>query len=183
VTDQIKNRVVGAIVVFALAIIFIPKIYDGKKESKKREFVTIPQKPAHQIPKNYTMPKTEEVSIVHLNNEEGAVIDSENIEESNQVESPTESMSEKGDVVASKAEAWVIRMGSFGNPDNVNAFVKKLREKGFTAFSVPAVPKLGISNKVFVGPELNHGVLVKLQPKLKNEFKESGVIVKYNPLL
>jgi len=183
VTDQIKNRVVGTIVVFALAIIFIPKIYDGNKESKKREFVAIPQKPAHQMPKNYMAPKAEDISIVHLSNEKDAVIDSEIIEESNKIENSSESITEKGDVVATKADAWVIRMGSFGNPDNVNAFVKKLRKKGFTAFSVPAVPKLGVSNKVFVGPELNHGVLVKLQPKLKNEFKESGVIVKYNPLL
>lgn len=182
-TDQIKNRVVGAIVVFALAIIFIPKIYDGEKESQRREFVTIPKKPAHQTPKNYTTPKADEVSVVKLNHEKDKVIATE-IVENKTIEENTKKLIVKEDKVTTiKAEAWVIRMGSFSNPDNVNGFVKKLRNKGFTAFSVPAVPKLGISNKVFVGPELNHGVLVKLQPKLKNEFKESGVIVKYNPLL
>jgi len=81
-----------------------------------------------------------------------------------------------------QAQAWVIRMGSFGNPDNVKAFVAKLRKNGFNAFSVPVVPKAGIVNKVYVGPELNKSVLLKLQPKLKRTFKESGVIVKYQPI-
>jgi len=183
VTDQIKNRVVGAIVVFALAIIFIPKIYDGEKESKKREFVTIPKKPAHQAPKSYDTPKMNDVSVVHLNSEQKDATPSKVVNQQAIEESLDQVIDEKKNVTSIKAQAWVIRMGSFGKPDNVNAFVKKLREKGFIAFSVPAIPKPGVSNKVFIGPELNQEVLVKLQPKLKSEFKESGVIVKYNPLL
>jgi len=44
-TDQIKNRVVGTIVIFALAIIFLPDILDGKKQQSAVDFVTIPVKP------------------------------------------------------------------------------------------------------------------------------------------
>ncbi|NRA55438.1 MAG: SPOR domain-containing protein [Gammaproteobacteria bacterium] len=44
-TDQIKNRVVGTVVIFALAIIFLPDILDGKKQQTSTEFVSIPVKP------------------------------------------------------------------------------------------------------------------------------------------
>jgi len=44
-TDQIKNRVVGTVVIFALAIIFLPDILDGKKQQTSTQFVTIPVKP------------------------------------------------------------------------------------------------------------------------------------------
>jgi len=46
-TDQIKNRVVGTIVIFALAIIFLPDILDGKKQQSAVDFVTIPVKPSN----------------------------------------------------------------------------------------------------------------------------------------
>jgi len=186
VSDQIKNRVVGAIVLFTLAIIFLPKIFDGEKETQRREFVAIPKKPVHQVPNMAKVvaksPETAQISPpVDINNKAT-------------VKTPVKTVEKEKIAVKSKpapvvvpkksinAQAWVIKMGSFGNPNNVKAFVLKLRKKGFTAFSVPTVPKAGIVNKVYVGPELKKNALVKLQPKLKQAFNESGVIVKYKPL-
>ena len=178
-TDQIKNRVVGAIVLFALAIIFIPKIFDGEKESQRREFIAIPKKPIHQVPRHND---TVNESVI---NDASMTESTPNELSDNQINDRPEAAPTivKEQSVGLKTQAWVIKMGTFGNPDNVKAFVKKLRVKGFTAFSVPTVPKVGVNNKVFIGPELNQDVLVKLQPKLKVAFKESGVIEKYNPLL
>lgn len=179
-TDQIKNRVVGAVVLFALAIIFLPKIFDGEKESQRREFVSIPKKPQHQQP-----------AIKQLN--VGVAVD-ESVKDTlsdSQQNKPRPLSNSKPKVIAApvvvaspaiKAKAWVIRMGSFGNPQNVKSFVVKLRKKGFSAFSVPTTPRAGITNKVYVGPELNKHKLVSLQPKLKQSFNESGVIERYHPI-
>jgi DedD protein len=49
-TDQIKNRLVGTIVIFSLAIIFLPDILDGKKQQSEHQFVTIPVKPQPTTP-------------------------------------------------------------------------------------------------------------------------------------
>jgi len=205
VSDQIKNRVVGAIVLFTLAIIFIPKIFDGEKQSQRREFVAIPKKPIVEPTQINTPINNDSVPL--------KIKASESSESKEQVRVDTPALNidpidkintqttinkevatkpdEKDTVLAKptlkttngiKAKAWVLRMGSFGNPDNVNALVKKLRNKGYTAFSVPRIPKAGISNKVFIGPELKQSVLVKFQPQLKRDFKESGVIEKYNPV-
>jgi len=194
VSDQIKNRVVGAIVLFALAIIFLPKIFDGEKESQRQAFVKIPTKPIHQQP---------DVSQIELskppvdsNREERladdakvaiktAAAQAEDVENKQDkvVSKPVKKPAVKPVVKpAIKAQGWVIRMGSFGNPNNVNTLLKNLRKKGFTAYSVPAVPRSGVTNKVYVGPELNKKTLQSLQPRLKKVFKESGVIEKYNPI-
>lgn len=196
-SDQIKNRVVGAIVLFALAVVFIPKIFDGEKESQRREFIAIPKKPIHQPPRVNIQSNGESTSTESIQTESTVSISTKKIapsqldtESSVNVAKISKEINKKPDVIKPvntkpveiKAKAWVIRMGTFGNPDNVNALVKKLRTKGFSAFSVPRVPKAGLSNKVFIGPELNQNVLVKFQPQLKREFKESGVIEIYSPL-
>lgn len=211
-SDQIKNRVVGVIVLFALAIIFLPKIFDGEKQSQRQAFVTIPDKPTHQQPdvskiqlnkppavKQETVaPKQTESELVVTEKTVAEKVASEKAiqEKLSQQETGSEKVNEaakQSTVVTSsankiqpkpalKAEGWVIRMGSFGNPNNVNALVKKLRKQGFTAYSVPAVPRSGITNKVYVGPELSKKKLQAMQPKLKKAFKEAGVIEKYNPI-
>ncbi|MCG7531742.1 SPOR domain-containing protein [Psychrobium sp. MM17-31] len=214
-SDQIKNRVVGAIVLFALAIIFLPKIFDGEKQSQRQAFVTIPDKPTHQQPdvskiqldkppaakKETIEPKQTESEVIVTEKTAAATAASEKpIQEklsqqktgSAKAEQVNDAAKQSTVVTSSakkiqtkpaiKAEGWVIRMGSFGNPNNVNALVKKLRKQGFTAYSVPAVPRSGVTNKVYVGPELSKKKLRAMQPKLKKAFKEAGVIEKYNPI-
>ncbi|WP_435277010.1 SPOR domain-containing protein [Psychrobium sp. nBUS_13] len=195
-SDQIKNRVVGAVVLFALAIIFLPKIFDGEKESQRQAFVKIPTKPTHQQP---------DVSKIELSKPPVDIKQNDKVVQENSAEAHSTvqavkdaaKTNERDDIVTKsahkevtkstiaapiKAKGWVIRMGSFGNPSNVNTLLKNLRKKGFTAYSVPAVPRAGVTNKVYVGPELDKKKLQSLQPKLKKAFKESGVIEKYNPI-
>lgn len=214
-SDQIKNRVVGAIVLFALAIIFLPKIFDGEKQSQRQAFVTIPDKPTHQQPdvskiqlnkppavKQETVaPKQTESELVvtektvaekvdtdkaiqeKLSQQKTGSANAEKVNEAAKQSTVVTSSAKKVQTKSAiKAEGWVIRMGSFGNPNNVNALVKKLRKQGFTAYSVPAVPRSGVTNKVYVGPELSKKKLQAMQPKLKKAFKEAGVIERYNPI-
>lgn len=192
-SDQVKNRLVGAIVLFALAIIFLPKIFDGEKESQRREFVAIPQKPQHQVPDLSKLPQQQvnEAVVKEATSEGVTQSTSINVESIPDKSKPVEPKAKPqvakpapkaNKPVTTKAQAWVIRMGSFGNPSNVKTLVKKLRAKGFTAFSVPSTPKQGVSNRVYVGPELNKKALQAMQPKLKKGFNESGVIEKYNPI-
>lgn len=195
-SDQIKNRVVGAIVLFALAIIFLPKIFDGNKESQRQAFVKIPTKPTHQQPDVSKIELSRapvgatpaddgvpEVISTNLADDKQENIDVIETKQDEVVSKPASKPRVKPVVTSPiKAKGWVIRMGSFGNPNNVNTLLKNLRKKGFTAYSVPAVPRSGVTNKVYVGPELDKKTLQSLQPKLKKAFKESGVIEKYNPI-
>ncbi|GGW50972.1 SPOR domain-containing protein [Alishewanella tabrizica] len=51
--------------------------------------------------------------------------------------------------------AWVVRVGSFSNPQNANALVAKLRQAGFATFTRSITNANGQPlTSVFVGPEL-----------------------------
>ncbi|MDP2561748.1 SPOR domain-containing protein [Psychrobium sp. 1_MG-2023] len=209
-TDQIKNRIVGAIVLFALAIIFLPDIFDGKKQSKTDAFATIPAKPIYQTPqldkveidiaqgyaRDNTLSSNEKNSEPAVKPEE--VISQVHEKSKSAVETvvtssikataPPEERKVSAVVKPEtkqptfKRSGWVITMGTFNDPGNVKRLLAKLRSKGFTAFSVPNNPIRNKPTKVFVGPELNKQSIEKVHKKLKGSFKDSGIITRFNPL-
>lgn len=183
-TDQIKNRVVGTVVLFTLAIIFLPDIFDGKKNELKEEFAVIPAKPA--ITKPVVVPNDEQTKVesqtaknisADLKNEQEPT-DESPVVVATKVSVPA---SKKPTTKPFKQASWVIQMGIFKQASSVKPYLVKLREKGFNAFSVPNKPKAGEATTVYIGPDLNKANLEKLQPKLKSLFKESGYIKKFNP--
>lgn len=44
-TSALKNRLVGTIIIVALAVIFLPDFLDGKKQTNKEPFVSVPASP------------------------------------------------------------------------------------------------------------------------------------------
>ena len=197
-TDQIKNRVVGTIVLFTIAIIFLPNILDGKKQQLRDVFSTIPVKPTYQAPDlskiqpeiiippvntlseqqtpSKVMIKTEKKSVAEVSKPKPTV-------NTKTTSAPTVKTSPiikpKPSVVAKNS--WVITVGSFKEPKNVKALLLKLRKHKLTAFSVPSRPRAGQTSKVFVGPSFNKQYLIQTQEKLKKIINESGYISAYRP--
>ncbi|MDU0354799.1 SPOR domain-containing protein [Paraglaciecola aquimarina] len=48
-SPALKNRLVGTIIVVAIAVIFLPDLLDGKKETKRALFVDLPIKPRMKV--------------------------------------------------------------------------------------------------------------------------------------
>ncbi|MCF2946721.1 SPOR domain-containing protein [Paraglaciecola aquimarina] len=44
-SPALKNRLVGTVIIVAIAVIFLPDLLDGKKETKRNLFVDLPEKP------------------------------------------------------------------------------------------------------------------------------------------
>ena len=44
-SSALKNRLVGTIIIVALAVIFLPDFLDGKKQTNREPFVSIPANP------------------------------------------------------------------------------------------------------------------------------------------
>ena len=199
-TDQIKNRVVGTIVLFTIAIIFLPNILDGKKQQLRDDFSTIPVKPTYQAPDLSKIQPEIIIPPVNIVSEQSTpstvVVKTEKksvAEVSKPKSKPTVNLKTtsaptiktspiikaKPSVVAKNS--WVITVGSFKEPKNVKALLLKLRQHKFTAFSVPSRPRAGQTSKVFVGPSFSKQYLIKTQAKLKKIINESGYISAYRP--
>lgn len=48
-TPALHNRLVGTVILVALAVIFLPDFLDRKKETNQDEFVSVPATPAKSL--------------------------------------------------------------------------------------------------------------------------------------
>ena len=77
---------------------------------------------------------------------------------------------------------YSIQLGSFNNAANVNALVKKLRQYGFTAYTIPKRPIDKHLTKVFVGPNISKSKLQNMQKEIEKLTKLKGKIVSFDPV-
>lgn len=206
-----QNRIVGTVIVAAVAIIFLPDILDGKKQSYQSEFETIPETPkfegASEL-KKFPEETFKDMPKRQIEVGEGAIDDQFAKEsESNDVNnseviaakaekpvsfkrrSDVESIAKNTELAKPKAlpekavpsKAWVIQLGSFRHKKNVESLVEKLKKNGYTVFTRPIKTKSGELTKVFIGPELIKSSLEKKIQPLKKLTNVEGKIALFKP--
>lgn len=194
----LQNRLVGTILVVALAVIFLPDLLDGKKQAQQDIQINIPKAPA---PLLTTPPRTVDIEEIKTQVSQPIVIEDitpTDIEPQTVVEiseaTPTAdtnteapSNSSKTDVTASlenqtqrlaadpqDSAGWVIQLGSFRHQKNVRELINKLDKAGYRTFSRPVQTPSGELTKVFVGPEIDQEKLKSALPHLNEITKLKG---------
>ncbi|MGS0680828.1 SPOR domain-containing protein [Shewanella sp. 125m-7] len=191
-SSQFQNRLVGVIVIVALGVIFLPDILDGKKQREEEQFAEIPLRPEIQ---DSRLPEQNIETVDLGQNTQQAAQDTQSsgdaswhiAEEDEPVvakakaEVKTTPKPEPKSAAKPKA-AWTIQLGSFNNAANVDGLVKRLRTKGFTAYTLPTKPVDGQLTKVFVGPNVSQDKLLGMQRDIEKLTKLKGRVVAYNPV-
>ena len=80
------------------------------------------------------------------------------------------------------ASAWVVQLGSFDKPEHAKLLTKKLRDKGFKAFTREMKTLKGTMTKVLVGPEIKREKADALQVAINKTMKLKGIVVAFKPL-
>ncbi len=203
-----QNRLVGTIIVAAVAIIFLPDVLDGDKKTYQDNFETIPKAPQVDFPpankafpqeKLSNLPKEIISDDVALDGggaldasealiEKGITVSTLDKEPSFTADSTQAATKKTLDLVAKKIpstavpkQAWVIQLGSFRHQNNVDDLVSKLKKEGYTAFTKPIKTKNGKLTKVFVGPELIKSSLEEKLPALKKLINVQGKVARFYP--
>ncbi|MFT5312484.1 MAG: DedD protein [Paraglaciecola sp.] len=195
-TSALQNRLVGTIILVAIAVIFLPDLLDSKKEAKRNLFVELPQKPPMKKVTQVQEFDTEQVrqaasrKIEIIN--EPALDDtpetdklradlSQDIETKNPGQAPPLMPNDsarigslgQATVIADNQQqllesaGWVVQLGSFRHQENVRELLSKLQKAGYRAFSRPVQTSSGELTKVFVGPDLQKEKLEKAISHLK----------------
>jgi DedD protein len=200
-----QNRLVGTIIVAAVVIIFLPDVLDGEKKSHQDDFEAIPKAEVFSgklTNKPFPEEKLVRQKVTPISNEQAideTPIDktaSKSTKQVNQVVKkvkkvtkpavtpPVKIASKPKKTLPGKAvakEAWVIHLGSFKNKTNVAQLLKKLKAKGYIAFTKPIKTKQGTLTKVIIGPELIKTAMVKKLPALKNLTGIQGKVAYFEP--
>ena len=179
-TSALNNRLVGTVIVVALAVIFLPDFLDRKKESNKDTFVSVPATPAKKPivdPEPFPSQRTADVTqrplevvedpalddnpdkVVMAPAEKIAVVEKDDLASQTVVEKPAAEPDDAG---------WVVQLGSFRHGKNVEQLLDKLEKAGYRAFSRPIETRSGPLTKVFVGPDVSKSKLEKALPHLKD---------------
>lgn len=92
-------------------------------------------------------------------------------------------VAEKGKSVATAGpvpdRGWVVRVGTFGNPNNINRVMKDLRAQGFSPSSTPVRTKSGPATRVWVGPYAQRVDAARVRARIEQLLGTKGLITAY----
>lgn len=190
-SGALQNRLVGTIILVAIAVIFLPDLLDGKKESKQNLFVELPPKPSikkvitpdtfdSQTVKEAVTRKVEIVNDEALDDklikQNESLIEQDNttvqelaVQQANVAPSALAQATVVDDKTPKSlaSAGWVVQLGSFRHQKNVRELLTLLEQNGYRAFSRPVQTSSGLLTKVFVGPDLQKDKLDKALSHLK----------------
>lgn len=193
--ETLKHRIVGAIVITALAAIFVPMLFDDPVTDADNftNELTLPQEPADDLqPLLDDIPKTSAQVLsrpmpaqVDL---QAAVEDSPKVSEPQskptrakqapvQTQKQNKSTKPKPASQAAHLKSWVIQVGSFSQKKNAIEFRDKLRKNKFTAYVDSVKTNQGILYRLRVGPELGKNRALATKKKLEAKYKVKTLLV------
>lgn len=194
-----KQRIVGTVVLLALALIFLPIIFDGEGSYQTQVSSRIPETPIISILSEPTQSRPVMVGNVETIEPEVATTVSLIEEVAELVEEPSVAIATAepiSDVEITESapifsrevlqlsdaglpQGWVVRLGSFSDSENASNLVTRLQDAGYKAYSRVMRSSQESLTGVFVGPWLDRGQVNEYQQKLQEEFSLVGLVVRY----
>ena len=179
-----QNRLVGTIIVVAAAVIFLPHVLDGEKQTHNETFKNIPERPQFhtlELEPDFPQQKLEQHLPQQISQDDVVAVDAtapESSSSTNTVPEPEQAVETSNE--AMEGPAYVIQLGSFQHKKNVDRLIKKLQKAGFTVFSQQITSRQRQMTKVFVGPDVSREKLEKALPEINRLTKLKGKITVFN---
>lgn len=180
----LKQRLVGAVVLVALAVIFIPMLLEGPGETLVPKVEELPEP---EEMRQAVRPQEAPLTIELRAEPEQSVLTESTPQEAEKPAVVKELITpppaaEKTEPLAKKQDPlgnWVVQVGSFSNERNAMGLRDKLRKSGF----VTQVEKVKVSGKwlyrVRVGPFLERSQADSTNKQLTSKFQFKGRVMSY----
>ncbi|WP_312680531.1 SPOR domain-containing protein [Stutzerimonas nitrititolerans] len=187
------QRMVGALVLIALAVIFVPMLFNREDDARRVEVdaPAMPQTPAMpdvevqpvEVPEPAAEPFPEEFEIIEEGPETAAQVPAEPITAPPAVAEPTPTPPAERPVPEQRLDAanlpvsWSVQLASLSNRESAEALTAKLRSQGYNAY----VRTFEGMNRVFVGPLVERAEANRLRDVLERQQKLKGFVVRFKP--
>lgn len=182
-----KQRIVGTVVLLALALIFLPIIFDGQGSYQTQLSSRVPEEPVIPI-----LPEPAQIRPVIVADSLPQETDSEPPEgneglavEQNeeQIQVTTSEPAFTREIpqlnAAGLPQGWSVRLGSFAQAENANNLLQRLQASGYKAYTRNIDNSQGSLISVFVGPWLDRNLVDQYKDELQDEFRLAGDIVRF----
>ena len=200
-----KQRIVGTVVLLALALIFLPIIFDGEGSYETPLSSRIPEPPvitllpdpepvrpvlaiADLLPTVAPESTAEPVLITPAPPATDAAIGATTDATAATTETIAAAVTTPEPVVSGEPptldqnglpQGWSVRLGSFADASNASSLMQRLLASGYRAYTRPMPGSGGQMTGVFVGPWLERELVTGYQKQLQDEFQLSGLVVRY----
>jgi len=191
--DGLKQRVVGALVIVSLAVIFLPMIFDKPHEASKKQLISIPIQPELPVI-TIDKPKKPVYKLVETNNEPKVVTKPAPKPVVTQVTKPVAKTVVKSTVkpvakttIKTKSaidpvfnqdllnNVWMVQLGTFGNHENAFKLRDKLRTKGYDGHTTKLKRDGKVLIRVFSGPYADKAKAAAIKKQIDKKFKAEKV--------
>ncbi|MDA9557994.1 SPOR domain-containing protein [Vibrio sp.] len=186
--SRFQHRLVGTVVLVSLGVIFLPDIFDGKKETYQPNVVSIPLRPADNTqhtasdilpPVLINASEDNKTGDLALSTEPAVAKRPLPELKVTNIQGDTE---DKWTQVATtkselKENAWIIQLMALKNVDRAKKLVKELQTKGYRADLIQEKRFA----RVIVGPDLSKAQLEKQLKGLESITGSKGQIMKFSP--
>ncbi len=170
--DGLKQRLIGAFVLLALGVIFIPVLFDRDRIEPVDKKTQIPAAP-HVEPvviEEFTPPEVEHPAVAP----EQMYIPEEDSEVAETPEAP--SIDSEG-----VPNSWVLQVASFRFEKHADDFRDKLVAEGYAAYTRTVTVDSGKMRRVYVGPKLDKGVLLTRKKEIEEKYRVTPILLKFDP--
>ena len=203
--NGLKQRIIGALVLVSLAVIFVPMMFDEPHSERETSTIQIPEEPPFP---EVEMPKPEsteppEYRIEELDNtteqsatdevpteapaptETGVTTEFSGDLGSGDTSKPAQTAenSESADNVPISAEfsrslegAWIVQLGSFGSDENATRLRERVREKGYSSHLQRISSGDSELTRVFSGPFAEKAEAEKAKQVLDKAFGLNSLV-------
>lgn len=201
--QQLKERLVGTVVLMVAAVVFIPMILSGPREPEPAPAQTAaePARPQADFSSRIVPLTPSEVLSPRTTAPAPAA------EPAGESESRPESKPEpepappavvappaptpapsppratdrdtRAEAGAAARSGWVVQLGSFSNARNAHALRDRLLENGFAAFAESSGSGADAVTRVYVGPEPDRERAERHVPRLLEQTRLKGIVVRY----
>ena len=181
--QALKQRLVGAVVLLALAIIFLPAVFNGGRQVQMEAMAEVPPAPAVEpmaieapTPVNHAPVVAATDMYTMEPAKSGAMQKIQNI---------THATAKPGLDSKKHPDAWVLQVGVFSDKARADELKKKLQAKGYRAFTRTLTAKTAQDKKtvtrVMIGPELEMSTVLKFKTDVDKEYAVKSIVAKFEP--
>lgn len=174
--DGLKQRLIGAVVLLALAMIFIPVFFDRENIEPVDRKTQIPVAPViekNPVPK-FEQPKMETPIREMVKAPEDIFVPDETQPESLTPEKP--GLDEKG-----VPKSWILQVASYGTEKRAITLRGELIDLGYESYTRSVKTDAGKMTRVYVGPNFNKGRILDAKKKIDKKYDISTIVLKYKP--
>jgi DedD protein len=171
--EETRYRVTGSLFLLALAVIFLPMLFDGAGLPRvELEPVAPPPIAAVELPEPPALDPELPVRVEALAEQ----VDPEGF--------LTETDTRLGEPVLSDAgpttEAWAVQVASFADAENAKVFRSRLREDGYEAFLSTLRSGDDVRIRVAVGPFQSRAEAARFQSELSSRYRVSARLMAFS---